>query len=145
MASRYIVDASVLGHYFSTDTYTAEVSILLARLLQGELLYIPEFCLLECVNVLWKAVRFRGMPQSLAEQLIYELLALPFEIVSVSNLLPHALQVSLIHQLAVYDSLYIALALSLSYPLITVDERQAEVAAASGVTIKPITDFSPAE
>jgi predicted nucleic acid-binding protein len=38
---------------------------------------------------------------------------------------------------------YIALALKLNYPLITVDERQERAAAAEGVTIKALTDFKP--
>lgn len=145
MAERYVVDTSVLGHYFGTDTYTAEASVLLTRLDEGDELYIPEFSLIECVNILWKAVRFRGMPQTLAEQFVDELLALQFRLMPVRSLLPQALQIGLTHQLAVYDSLYIALALSLSCPLITVDDRQASAATGNGVILKPITDFSPGE
>ncbi len=44
--------------------------------------------------------------------------------------------------LAIYDSLYIALAQSLDLPLITVDERQSVAATASGIIVKPISDFS---
>lgn len=81
------------------------------------------------------------MPQTEAARLLIELLALPFEIMPVGNLLPRALQIGLSHQLAVYDSLYIALAQSLSCSLITVDQRQAQAATASNALIKPITDF----
>ena len=112
---------------------------------QGEQLYIPEFCLLECVNVLWKEVRFQGLPQAQAEQMVHELLALSFQIMPIRHLLPSALQIGLSSQLALYDSLYIALALNLNCPLITIDDRQAKGAIASGVTLKPITDFSPAK
>lgn len=141
----YVVDTSVVIQYLIAQTYTLESRVLVARLYQGDQLHIPEFCLLECVNVLWKEVRFRGLLETNAEQMIAELLALPFQIVPVIDLLPRALQIGLTHQLAVYDSLYIALALSLSCPLITVDDRQAAAATASGVILKPITDFSPAE
>lgn len=89
---------------------------------------MPEFSLLECANVLWKEVRFRGLSQTKAEEIIVELLALPFQIVSVTQLLPRALQIGLIHQLAVYDSLYIALALDRGFPLITVDDKQLNAA-----------------
>ncbi|MBO1346359.1 MAG: hypothetical protein EBE86_002650 [Hormoscilla sp. GUM202] len=58
--------------------YTQEVKILVAKMSEGDRLYIPEFCPIECVNILWKNVRFQGMPQTEAEQLIYKLLALPF-------------------------------------------------------------------
>ncbi|MDF5732781.1 MAG: type II toxin-antitoxin system VapC family toxin [Rhizonema sp. PD38] len=94
-----------------------------------------------CANVLWKQVRFQGMSQTEADQLLVELLALPFDIMPVGNILPRALQIGLSNQLAIYDSFYIALAETLSCPLITVDRRQAEAATASNVVIKPITDF----
>lgn len=143
MATTYVVDASVAIKYFLTETYTPEVRVLVAQMYQGEhQLHIPEFCLLECVNVLWTNVRFRGLPQTDAEQMIVEMLALPFQIVSVTSLLPRALLIGLMHQLAIYDSMYIALALDMNCPLITVDERQLNAATACGVVIKPITDFS---
>ncbi len=142
MATRYVVDASAIGHYLDPDIYTTEVTNLLAGLAQGTELYVPEFCLLECTNVLWKHVRFDGLPESDAQETISDLLQLPFQIVPIRSLLPRALQIGLNHQLAVYDSLYIALALDLNCPLITVDSRQAIAATASGVILKPITDFA---
>lgn len=142
MAARYVVDASVLSHYLGTDTYTIQSRVLIARLAQGDELFVPEFCLLECTNILWKAARFRGMPIDRANQFIDELAELPLQIVPVASLLKEALQIGLAHELAVYDSLYIALALSLNCPLVTVDDRQMQAAIAQGSAIAPITDFS---
>ncbi|MCL1462865.1 type II toxin-antitoxin system VapC family toxin [Argonema galeatum] len=141
--ANYVVDTSVVSQYSITQTYTPQARVLVARMYEGDELYVPEFCLLECANVLWKEVRFRGLSQTNAEQIIAELLALPFQMVSVSLLLPRALQIGLTHQLAVYDSLYIALALDRGFPLITVDDKQLNAATACGVVIKPINDFSP--
>lgn len=141
--ANYVVDTSVVSQYSITQTYTPQARVLVARMYEGDELYVPEFCLLECANVLWKEVRFRGLSQTNAEQILTELLALTFQIVSVSILLPRALQIGLNHQLAVYDSLYIALALDMGFPLITVDDKQLNAATACGVVIKPITDFSP--
>jgi predicted nucleic acid-binding protein len=59
----------------------------------------------------------------------------------VTGLLTRGLQIGLAHQLALYDSVYLALAEKLRYPLITVDERQAKAAAALGLILKSITDF----
>ena len=70
------------------------------------------------------------------------MLTLPLQMQPVYNLLPQVLQIGLAHQLAVYDSLYIALALSLNCPLVTVDDRQLQAAIAQGSAIDPITDFS---
>ncbi|WP_017715706.1 type II toxin-antitoxin system VapC family toxin [Kamptonema formosum] len=138
----YLVDTSVVCQYFLAQTHTPETRVLVARMYEGDQLYIPEFCLLECANVLWKEVRFRGMPETNAEPIIRELLALPFQIVPVSALLPSALQIGLSYQLPVYDSLYIALALDRGFSLITVDRRQADAAMAAGAIIKPIENFS---
>ncbi|GAA6621327.1 type II toxin-antitoxin system VapC family toxin [Scytonema sp. NUACC26] len=128
--------------YAIAQTHTAQARALVAQMYQGDTLHIPEFCLLECTNVLWKEVRFHELSQASAEQIIQELLRLPFQAEFVSHLLPDALQIGLLHQLAIYDSLYIALARYLALPLITVDERQSVAAKASGVIIKPISDFS---
>jgi predicted nucleic acid-binding protein len=81
----YVVDASVVVQGLIRDTYTPHVRALFGSLMLNTL-YIPEFCLLECVNVLWKQVRFHNMPSADAEQLINNLLALPLRIVPVSRL-----------------------------------------------------------
>jgi predicted nucleic acid-binding protein len=139
----YVVDASVIIQFAINQIYSAQATILLRGLEAGrDELYIPEFSLLECTNVLWKEVRFGGLPERQAERFVQDLIELPFHIASARELLPHALQIGLAYQLAVYDSLYIALALRLSCPLITVDNRQAGAAAANQVALKSITDFS---
>lgn len=111
MAARYVVDASILGHYLGADIYTTQSRVLISRLAQGDELFVPEFCLLECTNILWKAVRFRGMPLDQANRFADELAELPLQIVPVASLLKEALQIGLAHQLAVHNSLYVALAL----------------------------------
>ncbi len=81
-----------------------QAKALVERLYQGDRLCMPEFCLLECANILWKQIRFHGVSQIEAEQLIVDLLALPFELMPVSSLLLRALQIGLSDQLPVYDS-----------------------------------------
>ncbi len=139
--SDYVVDASVVIQRFIRDHYTENARALFSQLTVSDNLIVPEFCLLECANVLWKQVRFQGMPQSQAESLANDLVALPLMIASQRDLLPDGLKIGLRHQLAVYDSVYVALAKRLDHPLITVDERQERAAAAEGVTIKALTDF----
>ncbi|MEB3278259.1 MAG: type II toxin-antitoxin system VapC family toxin [Lyngbya sp.] len=140
--NHYIIDASIVIQRFIQQKYTPQVRILFNRLLEGDQFYIPEFCLLECTNVIWKQVRFYGLPESQAQLLIQDLQSIPFNITSVNHLLYSALDIGLTHQLAIYDSLYIALALELDYPLITVDDRQSNTAINCGVTLIPITDFT---
>jgi len=105
---------------------------------------VPEFCLLECTNVLWKHVRFFGMPDTQAVQLIHDLWAVPLRRTVVRRLsLINAIQLGLKYQLAIYDSIYVALAKNFNVPLITGDQPQIRAAAAEGITLKPITDFIP--
>jgi predicted nucleic-acid-binding protein len=70
MADAYIVDARVLIQYFLTETNTPQVRVLIGGLARGDRLYVPEFGLLECVNILWRNVRFQGLPQTDGEQMI---------------------------------------------------------------------------
>ncbi len=141
--TEYVVDASVAIQHFITDTYTANADALFVQLGNSVELYVPEFCIVECTNVLWKEVRLRGMPHTTAEKMVNDLTTLPLTILSVSDLLKRALQIGLSYQLVIYDSVYIAVAESLGYPLITADAKQATVAKTIGVTLKPITDFTP--
>ncbi len=61
--------------YAIAQAYTPEARVLIARMYQTKQLYIPEIFLLECVNLLCKEVRFRGLPQTQAEQIAHKLAA----------------------------------------------------------------------
>lgn len=141
--SDYIVDASVVVQHLLNEAYTAHADSLFDKVGKTIRVYAPEFCLLGCTNVLWKQVRFQGMPQSQAEQLVTDLSALSIALIPVANLLKRGLEIGLAHQLAVYDSVYIALAEMMNYALITVDERQSKAAQAERITLKLLTDFKP--
>jgi predicted nucleic acid-binding protein len=139
----YIVDASVLIQGFIQDTDTIRVLSLLKSLFDVDptTLIVPEFCLLECANILWKQVRFQGMLQTDVQRALVNLTSTPLTIQPVIPLLPRALAIGLQHQLAVYDSIYIAMSEALKHPLITVDVRQEKAAASVGVTLKAISNF----
>ncbi|MBI5669557.1 MAG: type II toxin-antitoxin system VapC family toxin [Chloroflexi bacterium] len=137
----YIVDASVVVETLVEGPHSSNARLLFHKLLRGDVIVVPEFCLVECTNVLWKQVRFQNMPKPQAERLLSDLRALPLKRVPVKKLLPVALDIGLRHHLAVYDSIYIALALRSGYPLISLDHPQVAAAEAEGVVLKPLTDF----
>jgi predicted nucleic acid-binding protein len=141
----WVIDASVLVQAVVRDTYTNHVFALFATLPPDTepALHIPEFCMLECTNVLWKRARFESQDSQQITLGLQNLLQLPLTYYKATTLLPRALAIGLAHGLAVYDSVYIALAETLGHPLITVDQRQAQAARAAGVALKPITDFAP--
>jgi predicted nucleic acid-binding protein len=110
----FVVDATVVIEHLITDTFTPHTRVLFRELNKTVSLHIPEFCLLECANVLWKRVRFSNLQQAQAERLLKGLMALPMVINPVNALLQRSLEIGLQHQLAIYDSLYIALAENLA-------------------------------
>jgi predicted nucleic acid-binding protein len=138
----YVVDASVVAHHLIKDTFTANADALFALIEKEVSLYVPEFCAIECTNVLWKQVHFHSMPQGEAEILAQQLAALPLNYAPIdAELLTRALQIGVANKLAIYDSIYIALAEKYAYPLITADAKQETAARTTGVIIKLITDF----
>ena len=143
--SAYIVDASVLIQAYVQEPDTARIQTLIARLgeYEPDIIHVPEFCLLECTNILWKHVRFHNMLVATAQEAIEAMGALPLHVHPVIELLPRALSIGLEQRIAIYDSLYIALAEMLDHPLITADARQSDAAQSAGVSLKPLDDFSP--
>jgi predicted nucleic acid-binding protein len=137
----FIVDTSVVADVLVSGIYTVQAERLMLSVDSATKLLVPGFCLVECTNVLWKRVRAYDISQTDAEQLADDLMTLPLSIASVDTLFKRALQIGLAHQLAIYDSIYIALAEKYQYPLITADARQETAAKTVGITIKPITDF----
>jgi predicted nucleic acid-binding protein len=139
----YIVDASIIIQRLIRQPFTPNVQALFSSLTPADRLIAPEFCLIECTNVIWKQARFFGMTHPQAEQLVKDLRFLPLKRAPVKKLLDDALRIGLKHQLAVYDSVYIVLAQQVGFPLITVDQQQEQAALAEGVSIKAVTDFEP--
>lgn len=138
MAS-YIVDASVVIEYLITGPRTAGVQAFFNQMTDADRLTVPEFCLMECTNVIWKQVRFGGMARNDAEMLLRVLRTLKLRRVPIKHLLDRALDIALKNSLAVYDSSYIALALHYGYPLATLDQSQMRAAAAEGVMVIALT------
>jgi predicted nucleic acid-binding protein len=139
----YVVDASIVIQHLITDRYTPNVDALFEQLNQDVRLHAPEFCVVECTNILWKNVRRSTLPQDRALDLATDVANLQITFANINESLQSALEIGLRQGLAVYDSVYIALARALNCPLITDDEKQAKAASSEGVRVKPVTDFVP--
>src|SRR5438067_357039 len=136
----YVVDATIVMHYLITDSYTINARAFFRGMTTQDRLIVPEFCLMECTNVLWKQVRFHGLSPSAAELLLQDLYRLPLKRTAMKRALRMALRIGLKHSLAIYDSAYIALSVQSQAPLLTVDQPQQRAATAEGITLKLITD-----
>jgi predicted nucleic acid-binding protein len=141
MNDRYVVDANIVIQRLIVEQDSPQVKVLFDQMISGTELIVPEFCRLECTNVLWKQVRFQGMPADVAEGLLVQLIALPLTVTAIQHLMTRSLQIGLRYELAIYDSIYIAMAERLDCELITIDRRQANAARLLGVKLKPIGDF----
>lgn len=143
MATEYIVDTSVLIQAFVADTESARARTLIHTAFESppSVLHIPEFCLLECGNIIWKRVLFHALPLIDANRTLESLRKTPLTVHLASDFLPRALEIAVQHRLAVYDSIYLAMVEKLRYPFITVDTQQATAAQNLGVVIKPLSDF----
>jgi predicted nucleic acid-binding protein len=139
----YVVDASIAAQHLIHDSHTPHVDALFDALSRDHELYIPDICLTECANVLWKRVRFHGLEEEQAVNLIHEFTALPLTVIPSSLLLASAIRFGVAHQMSVYDAIYIALAKQFGYSLITADQRQSEVAKTANIELKLVTDFPP--
>lgn len=139
--ANYVLDASVVIEYLITGKNTAHAQAFFNQLTVADRLIVPEFCLLECANVIWKQTFVNHMPRPTAENLLRTLRTLKLRRAPIKHVLDRALEIAMDNNLAVYDAGYVALALHYGYPLITLDQPQGRAAVAEGVTLQPISDF----
>ncbi len=138
--ANFILDASVVIEYLVDGARTTDVTHFFNQLTNGDRLTVPEFCLLECTNVIWKQVRFQEMPRADAENLLRVLRTIKLRRAPMKHLLDRSLDIALNNNLAIYDSSYIALSLHYGYPLVTIDVSQGRVATSEGVLLHPIVN-----
>jgi len=86
-------------------------------------LLVPDVFWGECGNILWKAVRQQRLSRSDAEFALAGMLRRDFPTFPSTPLLPEALPLAFNYDCAVYDCLYVALAVQSETQLITADER----------------------
>jgi predicted nucleic acid-binding protein len=142
--ARFVADSSIIAQVLVEDTNSARVETLLAGLVSQPPvaeLWVLDFYQVECANVIWKRAKFLGLPQQEAVNALMRMQHLPLRVTQAGPLLQRGLEIGLTHNLAMYDSVVIALAERLSCELITDDIKQSVVAVKVGVGLKQITDF----
>jgi predicted nucleic acid-binding protein len=129
-----VLDASVAIKWAmpaAREPFTDESLRLLGRYVAGEVAFIvPDVFWAELGNVLWKGTRQGRWRQDEAEAVAADMKARDFKTVSSLVLLNEALRIAFAHDRAVYDCLYVALAVQSKTELITADERLANALAA---------------
>jgi len=126
-----VVDASVLFKCFFPQEPLAECAIeLLQRNAAGELrVVVPDLFWPEFGNILWKAVRLGRCSHESAVASISEMRTQELATLASYELIHDAFAIATRFQRSMYDSVYVALAVSLRTHLVTADERLANALA----------------
>ncbi len=86
-------------------------------------LLIPELAIAEIGQVLWKKEQAGYIKKKESDEIINAFFELPIEILGHYDLLNDAISIARQHQITVYDSFFIALALKKNADLITADKK----------------------
>ena len=133
--SLFVVDASVAAKWFlpsEGETLVEEALQFLHRYTTGQVrLLVPDIFWAEFANVLWKAVRRGRWTKEAADTAIAAMTSRNLPTVSSLELLEAAFAIAHTFERSVYDSLYVALAISSKAQWLTADERLAHALAAT--------------
>jgi len=130
-----VVDASALAAFVLKEEGWRRLAKYLAHAVS------VDHVVKEAVNAIWRATYLRKL---ITVNEAYKAYTLLMSLIGRNILVEHelkyiekALEISLSHGLSLYDSLYIALALEKSLPLLTLDALQRKVAKRIGIETKP--------
>ncbi|MEH2420929.1 MAG: type II toxin-antitoxin system VapC family toxin [Nostoc sp.] len=118
--SQYVLDASIAIKWFIPEVYSDAARRLVAS---NHTFLVPDFFFPEVGNVLWKRVRRGEDTAENARQTLTDLNAVPVEVYLSQPLMPLALDIAFQTDRAVYDSLYLALAITQQCQMVTADEK----------------------
>jgi predicted nucleic acid-binding protein len=119
-AERCVVDASVAVKWLIREAQTDEARRLV---IGGYTLVVPDLLFAEVGNALWKRVRAGDITAAAASRAFASLAQFNLTVRPIRPLAPFALVIAARTQRTVYDSLYVALAVSEQCPLVTADLR----------------------
>ena len=130
----YVIDASVAAKWIlpaNRETLSQEALELLKSYAAGEVRFlVPDLFWAELANILWKAIRHRRIRTSTAETALRAMRERNFPTISSHALLEESFAIATAFDRAVYDALYVALAITSKSEFVTADERLANALAA---------------
>ena len=121
MRSRVVVDASVVIKWHVNEVHSEAACRYLAD--DAPELYIPDLVFPEVGNILWKKVRRGELTPDRAREVAHLVAISPLMVRTSAQLMEAALEIALNTGRSVYDSLYVALAVSLGCRMVTADRK----------------------
>ncbi|MCW5315643.1 PIN domain-containing protein [Nostoc sp. KVJ3] len=118
--SQYVLDASIAIKWFIPEVHSDAARRLIAS---NHTFLVPDFFFAEVGNVLWKRVRRGEDTTENARKTLVDLNAVPLEVYLSQPLMPLALDIAIQTDRAVYDSLYLALAITQQCQMVTADGK----------------------
>jgi predicted nucleic acid-binding protein len=118
--NQVVVDASVVAKWYLPEVHSREASLLLEDTFE---LFAPDLLFSEIGNLLWKRVIRKELSQDKGLEILTALETVPLQIWESRTLLPTAFAIACFTQRTLYDSLYIALAVSTKSHLVTADKK----------------------
>lgn len=118
--SCFVVDASVAVKWVATEIYSESARRLLGR---NYTLLVPDFFFAEVTNVFWKRV-LRGEDNADDAKVALEAItSQPLQVYPSLELMFSAFDMAVQTKRAVYDCVYLALAVEFQYQMVTADEK----------------------
>ncbi|MBW4494682.1 MAG: type II toxin-antitoxin system VapC family toxin [Oscillatoria princeps RMCB-10] len=118
--TQFVADASVAIKWVLPEIHS-DVALLL--LSDDCTLLVPDFFFPEIGNILWKRIRRGETTLENAQEDLAALMALPLQIHPSFPLMPQALDIAARTEQAVYDCVYLALAVTNGCQMVTADLR----------------------
>lgn len=118
--NNYIVDASVVAKWYLPEEHTDSATKLLNEL---SILHIPDLFYSEIANVLWKRVLRSELDSEKALEILSAIEVFPFKIHKSNTYMIAAFEIAYHTKCTVYDSLYLAVAVSNDCQMVTADKR----------------------
>jgi predicted nucleic acid-binding protein len=118
--SVFVVDASLVVKWFVPEVHSEAAR----RWLDASHDYIaPDLVFPEAGNAIWKKIRRGELSEDEGQRLVADISAIGVEAVSMRALLPDAHALAIATGIAVYDAMYLTLAVRLETQVITGDDR----------------------
>lgn len=121
--SDVVVDSSVVAKWVLPEPDSAQAQQLISHaLVTGDQLIVLDLVFVEVANAIWKSHRRRQISLDAARRAREVLMKLPVRVETAAPRLASAMEIAMQHDRAVYDSLFVALAVELGLPGIAADE-----------------------